>query len=41
MGVGMGLMIAAAAVQSDKPIIHVSGDLAIGYQGRCLTRKSP
>jgi 2-hydroxyacyl-CoA lyase 1 len=33
MGIGMGFVIAAAVVHSDKPIISVSGDSAIGFSG--------
>jgi thiamine pyrophosphate-dependent acetolactate synthase large subunit-like protein len=33
MGVGMGLVIAAAVVHPDKKIISVSGDSAIGFSG--------
>jgi 2-hydroxyacyl-CoA lyase 1 len=33
MGVGMGLVMAAAAVHPDRPIISVSGDSAIGFSG--------
>ena len=33
MGVGLGLVIAACVVHPDKPIIHVSGDSAIGFSG--------
>ncbi len=33
MGVGMGLVIAAAVVHPDRPIISVSGDSAIGFSG--------
>ena len=33
MGVGLGIVIAACLVHPDKPIIHVSGDSAIGFSG--------
>ena len=33
MGVGMGFVMAAAAVHPDRPIISVSGDSAIGFSG--------
>jgi 2-hydroxyacyl-CoA lyase 1 len=33
MGVGLGLVIAACVVHPDKPVIHVSGDSAIGFSG--------
>ena len=33
MGVGMGFVLAAAAVHPDRPIISVSGDSAIGFSG--------
>src|SRR6267142_119629 len=33
MGIGMGVVIAAAVVHPDKPIISVSGDSAIGFSG--------
>jgi 2-hydroxyacyl-CoA lyase 1 len=33
MGVGMGFLLAAAAVHPDRPIISVSGDSAIGFSG--------
>src|SRR3984893_5126728 len=33
MGVGVGVVIAAAVVHPDKPIISVSGDSAIGFSG--------
>ena len=33
MGVGMGLVMAAAAVHPDRPIVSVSGDSAIGFSG--------
>jgi 2-hydroxyacyl-CoA lyase 1 len=33
MGVGLGIVIAACVVHPDKPIIHVSGDSAIGFSG--------
>jgi len=33
MGVGLGFVIAACVVHPDKPIIHVSGDSAIGFSG--------
>ena len=33
MGIGMGFVLAAAAVHPDRPIISVSGDSAIGFSG--------
>src|SRR5690242_20121301 len=33
MGVGLGIVIAACVVHPDRPIIHVSGDSAIGFSG--------
>ena len=33
MGVGLGIVIAACVVHPDKPIVHVSGDSAIGFSG--------
>ena len=33
MGVGLGNAIAAAVVHPDRPIIHLSGDSAIGFSG--------
>jgi 2-hydroxyacyl-CoA lyase 1 len=33
MGIGMGFVLAAAAVHPDKPIISISGDSAIGFSG--------
>ena len=33
MGVGLGHAIAACVVQPDRPIIHLSGDSAIGFSG--------
>jgi 2-hydroxyacyl-CoA lyase 1 len=33
MGVGLGIVIAACVVHHDKPVIHVSGDSAIGFSG--------
>ena len=33
MGVGLGFVVAACVVHPDKPIIHVSGDSAIGFSG--------
>jgi len=33
MGVGLGLVVAACVVHPDRPIIHVSGDSAIGFSG--------
>jgi 2-hydroxyacyl-CoA lyase 1 len=33
MGVGLGFVVAACAVHPDKPIVHVSGDSAIGFSG--------
>ena len=33
MGVGLGFAIAACVVHPDRPVIHVSGDSAIGFSG--------
>ena len=33
MGIGMGFAVAAAVVHSDRPIVSVSGDSAIGFSG--------
>jgi 2-hydroxyacyl-CoA lyase 1 len=33
MGVGLGQAIAAAVVHPDRPIVHLSGDSAIGFSG--------
>jgi 2-hydroxyacyl-CoA lyase 1 len=33
MGVGLGLVVAACAVHPDRPVVHVSGDSAIGFSG--------
>jgi thiamine pyrophosphate-dependent acetolactate synthase large subunit-like protein len=33
MGVGLGNAIAAAIVHPDRPVIHLSGDSAIGFSG--------
>ena len=33
MGIGMGFVLAAAAVYPDRPIVSVSGDSAIGFSG--------
>jgi 2-hydroxyacyl-CoA lyase 1 len=33
MGVGLGLVIAACVVHPDRPVVHVSGDSAIGFSG--------
>ena len=33
MGIGMGFVLAAAAVHPDRPIVSVSGDSAIGFSG--------
>ena len=33
MGVGLGLVIAACVVHPDRPVIHVSGNSAIGFSG--------
>ena len=33
MGVGLGQAIAAAVVHPDRPVIHLSGDSAIGFSG--------
>ena len=33
MGVGLGHAIAACVVQPDRPVIHLSGDSAIGFSG--------
>jgi 2-hydroxyacyl-CoA lyase 1 len=34
MGLGLGQAIAAAIVHPDRPVIHLSGDSAIGFSGR-------
>ncbi len=33
MGVGLGLVIASCVVHPDRPVVHVSGDSAIGFSG--------
>ena len=33
MGVGLGQAIAAAVAEPDRPVIHLSGDSAIGFSG--------
>jgi 2-hydroxyacyl-CoA lyase 1 len=33
MGVGLGQAIAAAVVHPDRPVVHLSGDSAIGFSG--------
>src|SRR5262245_12953968 len=33
MGVGLGFVVAACAVNPDRPVVHVSGDSAIGFSG--------
>src|SRR5438874_11521084 len=33
MGVGLGHVIAACVVHPDRPVIHLSGDSAIGFSG--------
>ncbi|MBV9828771.1 MAG: hypothetical protein JO001_24335 [Alphaproteobacteria bacterium] len=33
MGVGLGIVIAACCVHPDRPVVHVSGDSAIGFSG--------
>ena len=33
MGVGLGFAIAAAVVHPDRPVVHLSGDSAIGFSG--------
>jgi 2-hydroxyacyl-CoA lyase 1 len=33
MGVGLGLVVAACVVHPDRPVVHVSGDSAIGFSG--------
>ena len=33
IGVGLGQAIAAAVVHPDRPVIHLSGDSAIGFSG--------
>jgi thiamine pyrophosphate-dependent acetolactate synthase large subunit-like protein len=33
MGVGLGQAIAACVVHPDRPVIHLSGDSAIGFSG--------
>src|SRR3954447_13716154 len=33
MGVGLGFVVAACVAHPDKPIVHVSGDSAIGFSG--------
>jgi 2-hydroxyacyl-CoA lyase 1 len=33
MGVGLGIVVAACCVHPDRPVVHVSGDSAIGFSG--------
>ncbi len=33
MGVGLGLVVASCAVHPDRPVVHISGDSAIGFSG--------
>jgi 2-hydroxyacyl-CoA lyase 1 len=33
MGVGLGIVVAACVVHPDRPVVHVSGDSAIGFSG--------
>ena len=33
MGVGLGIVIASCVVHPDRPVVHVSGDSAIGFSG--------
>jgi len=33
MGVGLGLVVAACVVHPDRPVVHISGDSAIGFSG--------
>jgi 2-hydroxyacyl-CoA lyase 1 len=33
MGVGLGFVIAACVAHPDRPVVHVSGDSAIGFSG--------
>jgi 2-hydroxyacyl-CoA lyase 1 len=33
MGVGLGFVVAACVVHPDRPVVHVSGDSAIGFSG--------
>ena len=33
MGVGLGHAIAACVVHPDRPVVHLSGDSAIGFSG--------
>jgi 2-hydroxyacyl-CoA lyase 1 len=33
MGVGLGLVVASCVVHPDRPVVHVSGDSAIGFSG--------
>src|SRR4029077_5813321 len=33
MGVGLGLVVASCVVPPDRPVVHISGDSAIGFSG--------
>ena len=33
MGVGLGLVVASCVVHPDRPVVHISGDSAIGFSG--------
>jgi 2-hydroxyacyl-CoA lyase len=33
MGVGLGIVVASCVVHPDRPVVHVSGDSAIGFSG--------
>jgi 2-hydroxyacyl-CoA lyase 1 len=33
MGVGLGIVIASCVVHPDRPVVHISGDSAIGFSG--------
>jgi len=33
MGVGLGIVVAACCVHPDRPVVHISGDSAIGFSG--------
>jgi 2-hydroxyacyl-CoA lyase 1 len=33
MGVGLGIVVAACVVHPDRPVVHISGDSAIGFSG--------
>jgi 2-hydroxyacyl-CoA lyase 1 len=45
MGVGLGLVVASCVVHPDRPVVHVSGDSAIGFSGMemetCCRYKMP